>query len=204
MANADVSAFDDGSYVMLSPAIRMASNMFPFEPDAQFDDGAWIQPFSYLPSYDRTIFLIGKYHGAPDRQAIPVKPSQTEEELIPLFYPSRKVVDTLTLCKDNLHDLGLLFSLLATGCSNDHSLPQINAEAESYAHLSRAALTFHNVFEHASLPAVQTILVLGSYTKAIGKPNHTELAWNLMGFAFQLAMSVRITVLNYASYRQPY
>ena len=149
----------------------------------------------YLPPYERAVHLIDRFHFALDRQVRPVPPSQTDDDLLPYFYPMRNPLRFAELRKEDLHDLALLFSIFATGCANDYELPQLNAEGELYAHLGRAALSFHNVIEHASLSAVQTIHVLASYVRIFGDPRSSELAWNMISFGLQIALSVR-TLIN--------
>ena len=144
----------------------------------------------FLPSYKRATFLIDRYHVTFDNQVVAVPLSQTDEHIIPLFYSENEPIKPGQLSMESLHELALLFAVLATGCTNDYSLPQRNAEAESYARLCRAALSFYDVFRHASLSSVQAILILSQYTKAVGMARRADVAWSLASFGTQVAISV--------------
>ena len=177
---------------ILYPDIIMASKLFPFEVASKHKGESWRDLAHHLPPYERAKYLVDRYHFTMDRQILPVPPSQTDDALLPQFYPSDEAIDDMALRKDALHDLAVLFAVFATGCSEDESLPQFNPEAEWYAHLSRAALSFHNVLDHASLSSVQAILVLASYIRSVGKSKRSDLAWNHMTFGFQISTSVSI------------
>ena len=171
----------------------MESKLFPFGSHHDHDHEHWRDLVYFLPSYGRAMFLIDRYHVTFDSTVVAVPPSQTDEHIIPLFYPAEEPIQGRDLSKDSLHDLALLFAVLASGCTNDYSLPQRNAEAESYTHLSKAALSFHNIIQHASLSAVQTILILSSYTRTLGMSRRADKAWSLMSFGCQIAISVSQT-----------
>ena len=162
----------------------MASHLFPFGFNQH-----WRRLVCHLPPYERAIDLVEKYHRMVDSQVVAVPPSQTDDDIFPQFYPGKELIQAESLSENNLHDLGLLFALLAIGCANDDSLP----EAESYAHLSRATLSSRNLLENASLSAIQAILALCVYTmsKSSGMSGRNDMIGNLMGFACQIAMSVR-------------
>ena len=113
-----------------------------------------------------------------------------DDAFLPLFYPSNEPILPDALRKSSLHELAVFFAILANGCSSDLSLPQLNAEGESYFHLSRACLSFHSVLEHATFSAVQTMLILELYIKGVGKVRRSDAAWNWLNFGFQIAMSV--------------
>ena len=166
----------------------MASHLFPFGFNQH-----WRRLVCHLPPYERAIDLVEKYHRMVDSQVVAVPPSQTDDDIFPQFYPGKELIQAESLSETDLHDLGLLFALLAIGCANDDSPSHLNAEAESYAHLSRAALSSRDLFENASLSAVQAILALCVYTmsKSSGMSGRNDMIGNLMGFACQIAMSVR-------------
>lgn len=116
---------------------------------------------------------------------------QTDNGLLPRFYPGNNAISVTEPRKEDLHDLALLFAILAVGCVNEFNLPlpQRKADAEMYAHLSRAALVLRGVFEYANLFPVQAIFVLGTYAKVRGE-GQSEAACNLLSFGSQIAISV--------------
>ena len=168
----------------------MQSTLFPFGSHNEHHAEHWRDLVNFLPSYKRATFLIDRYHVTFDSQVVAVPPSQTDEQLIPQFYSEKEPINPGQLSIESLHELALLFAVFATGCTNDYSLPQRNAEAESYARLCRAALSFYDVFRHASLSSVQAILILSQYTKAVGMARRADVAWSLASFGTEVAISV--------------
>ena len=175
---------------ILYPDIVAASKNFPFEAESGSMDDAWRDLAQHLPSYRTAIHLVDKFHFALGRHILHVPPWHTDNVLLPQFYPSNEPMSAAASRKDDLHDLALLFAVFATGCLQDENLRPFYSEAEWYAHLSRAALSYHGVLEHASLSSVQAVLGLASNTRIVGKSKRNDQAWNLMSFGFHIAASV--------------
>ena len=170
-----------------------ASDLFPFAPVPCDSSEPWRELADYLPPYGRAVFLIDKYEQALHKMVDPVPSSQIEDELLSKFYPPPSAPSSSSVLrrKEDLHDLALLFAVLSIGSSNDESIPHVNSEGESFACLSRAALSFHSVIDHGSLTAVQAIIVLGSYGQnALDDSRHSDTSGSLLNFGFQLALSV--------------
>lgn len=181
---------------MLTPEILLASNFFPFEPFFGRDTDCWRTLAHFLPSYERAVHLVDEYRRSLGRQVPPVTPSPPDNAFLPQFYPLNVPIQATKLQKCDLHELSVLFAILANGCANDLSQPQLNVEGESYFHLSRACLSFHTVLEHATFSAVQTMLILELYIKGVGRVRRSDAAWNWLHFGFQIAMSVSKTHEN--------
>ena len=177
----------------------MASHLFPFGFNFGRDTEQWRQLVCCLPAYERAKELVDHFHRMVNTQAVAVPPSQTDD-ILSQFYPRKELIraESESLSEGGLHNLGLLFALLAIGCANDDSLPQLNAEAESYAHLTRATLCSYNIIEHSSLSTVQTILALCAYTKSAEISRRNDMTWTLMSFGCQIAMSVSTSLKLHA------
>lgn len=144
------------------------------------------------------MFLIERYEMALHKMVDPVPSSQIDNELLPKFYPENAFsssADSAPCRKEDLHDLALLFAILSIGSSYDESMPVVNAEGETFACLSLAALSFYSVIDHASLSTVQAIFILGSYGQnALDNSRHSDASGSLLNFGFQLALSVSLLI----------
>ena len=164
--------------------------MFPFIPQREqsMDNSRILAGF--LPPYEHAISLIDKYFESAVRIYLPVSSTQVNEHLIPRFYPLQFPLLPLALQEQDVLDLALLFSIFVAG--SIFAAPQCRPEQECrrFLHLARAALAFGRVIENGSFSAVQAIFILGTLEYVVGCSGHQERAYNYLGFAFQLAISV--------------
>lgn len=103
--------------------------------------------------------------------------------------------------KADLHDLALLYIILACGAHADFNLPFHNEDIKRYRQLARAALALKSVFDTATLSAVQAIALLAQLDVLLGRDNALESSWRLMCLALSLAMSVSLVLLRILSFR---
>ena len=144
----------------------------------------------YLPPHEDALFLIEQHLAPGGHFVVPVTHTQIFDHLLPVFYPSQRVIPSSAFREDMLHDLALLYVVFASGCFLGSSLQHQGSEAESYMHLCRAALAYGRVLDGASLSAVQAVFILGMNIQFSGKPQRRKLADKVIIFAFQLAISV--------------
>ena len=174
----------------LPSEVVQASAMFPFVPDYLRQPSIYEQLISRLPDYPRVTALIEAYFANLVWFVAPIDRPQMTEEVIPLFYPNRRPIAFSAFREENLHDLALLFSLLASGSVADLTQEAINFEAEELDKLSRAALGLRDMFKYGSVAACQTLLLLGSYETATRRKTSSEGAGKLMTFGVCVALSV--------------
>ncbi|KAF2195441.1 hypothetical protein K469DRAFT_722675 [Zopfia rhizophila CBS 207.26] len=88
----------------------------------------------------------------------------------------------------NLHWIGLLFALLASGCQCS-TLPRKERELTSqvYVCCSFECLRFTNFLSHATLENIQTLLILGN---VISNNMNAGVAWSLMGLTVRLSQTL--------------
>lgn len=167
--------------------------MFPFLPSVLCTPAACTKLASCLPSYDRASSLLETYFANFTRFTQHVDYSQARDELLPEFYPNNQPIDPERVSEEQMHDLALFFALLSRGALDDAAIPELRAESETYAHLCRAALALRNPLGHGSLSCCQAIMVLAMCLMPQRSYFSHEVAWSLMGFAFQIALSVRVS-----------
>lgn len=174
----------------LPPEVVQASAMFPFVPKNLCQPFVYKQLVTRLPDYARVTALIEAYYSNFAWNAVPLDRLQVTEELIPLFYPNLRPITFSEFREENLHDLALLFSLLASGSVADLTQETINFEAEELDKLSRAALGLRDIFKYGSLAMCQALFLLGSYEAATRRKSSSEGASKLMVFGVCVALSV--------------
>ncbi|OCK78467.1 hypothetical protein K432DRAFT_301936 [Lepidopterella palustris CBS 459.81] len=88
----------------------------------------------------------------------------------------------------NLHWIGLLFAILASGCQCS-ALPRKERELTSqvYVCCSFECLRFTNFLSHATLENIQTLLILGN---VISNNMNAGVAWSLMGLTVRLSQTL--------------
>lgn len=164
--------------------------MFPLSPERHLVGDHWRRLVNYLPPYDAALVLTQLERMADGHFVVPITPSQIQEDLLPKFYPSQRSIPPSALRKSDLHDLALLFAILAAECQGCRQLQLRHANVKTYTQLCRAALAFSGVLEDSSLSAVQAILILVRNIWSSGLPNRRILADKMIVLAFQMAISV--------------
>jgi hypothetical protein len=88
----------------------------------------------------------------------------------------------------NLHWIGLMFAILASGCQCS-TLPRKERELTSqvYVCCSFECLRFTNFLSHATLENIQTLLILGN---VISNNMNAGVAWSLMGLTVRLSQTL--------------
>ncbi|KAF2108690.1 hypothetical protein BDV96DRAFT_504058, partial [Lophiotrema nucula] len=88
----------------------------------------------------------------------------------------------------NLHWIGLLFAILASGCQCS-ALPRKERELTSQVYIccSFECLRFTNFLSHATLENIQTLLILGN---VISNNMNAGVAWSLMGLTVRLSQTL--------------
>ncbi|KAF2653023.1 hypothetical protein K491DRAFT_603683 [Lophiostoma macrostomum CBS 122681] len=88
----------------------------------------------------------------------------------------------------NVHWIGLLFAILASGCQCS-TLPRKERELTSqvYVCCSFECLRFTNFLSHATLENIQTLLILGN---VISNNMNAGVAWSLMGLTVRLSQTL--------------
>ena len=121
---------------------------------------------------------------------IPITREQIMEELIPAAY--KKPLSGRQEDRMDVHDLALLFIVLAGGASQDLtiSLADANEKAEKYYHLSRAALGLKSVFEDSSFAAIQTLSLMDHIEVVCLNKTITDLVWRSVSLASTIALHV--------------
>ncbi len=119
---------------------------------------------------------------------------QIVEELLPAVYKRRRSnLSPMERDPDevvDLHDLALTLVVFACGAAGDLTLTPYNSEAETYRQLARATLGLKNIFDGASLSAVQAVCMLGMFDIVSGRHNTLETAWKMLCLGFSLSASV--------------
>lgn len=121
--------------------------MWPFAP-AYLSNSAYVsQVATYLPPYERVKKLVDEYFQGfswfIDR-------SQVYDELIPLFYPNKDPISPSLVQVENMHDIALLFMVLAGGIRDSNVHLAIIPEADRFKQLACTALTLYSVLDHAA------------------------------------------------------
>ncbi|KIY52850.1 hypothetical protein FISHEDRAFT_34165, partial [Fistulina hepatica ATCC 64428] len=87
------------------------------------------------------------------------------------------------------HELGLLCIIFAMGVLLDLTRKPYPPEAMRWYQVSRAALSIDSVFDHASIPATQALLIMCHYMFF----SNMEGRWVMMGVVVKLAQMVSIS-----------
>ncbi|EJD07642.1 uncharacterized protein FOMMEDRAFT_116020 [Fomitiporia mediterranea MF3/22] len=89
-----------------------------------------------------------------------------------------------------IHELALLLMIFAAGALADLTLPPYNDEAERYYQMSLAALSLTRVIGSPTLPAVQTVALMGAYNAHCGHNSTLDLAGSLFALAANMGVSM--------------
>ncbi|KAI5118223.1 hypothetical protein M0805_000719 [Coniferiporia weirii] len=172
------------------PEIEQASAMWPFAPMCLPANLLAAQIIVQLPPIERAQALYEAYFTNLAWFLGPVSREQITEELMPVFYPRRRLLEPSALRPEQLHDLSLLLAVFACGAVADLTLSPQNTEATRYQQLARAALGLKNVFDGGSLAACQAIFILGSFeTYSCRRPSQ-EVTWKMMSLGVSIAASI--------------
>lgn len=183
----------------LPPELVQASAMFPFVPDYLRQPFIYEQLVARLPAYARITALTEAYFSNLAWFTGPIIRAQVMDELIPLFYPNRRPLARSAFHEGQLHELALLFALLANGSVADLTQDVINPEAEELEKLARVALGLRSIFTNGSLAACQTLLLLGSYETFTRRKTTSESAGRLQTFGMCIASSVSVAIFTFVT-----
>ena len=176
--------------------------MWPFTPLYAPRDDLRQMIESQLPTWERASALTEAYLQNLSWFFRPVDRQQIVEELLPAVYKRRRPSLSQSSFSDSsdidgdldapvdLHDLALLLMVFACGAAGDLTLPPFNREAETYRQLARATLGLKNIFDGASLSAVQAVCFLGMFDVISGWKNTLETSWKMLCLGFSLSASV--------------
>lgn len=112
------------------------------------------------------------------------------EELLPRYYKYREDAILEDEKGVAVHELALLLAVLASGAAGDLTQDAFNEEGELYRHLTRCALSLHNIFEGTSIATVQALSMAGSYDFFSANAETLETAWKVLSLTLCLASSV--------------
>lgn len=153
-----------------------------------------------LPTWERASALTEAYLQNLSWFFRPVDRQQIVEELLPTVFKRRNPnISQSSFGSDmegdlddvvDLHDLALMLMVFACGAAGDLTLPPYNSEAETYRQLARATLGLKNIFDGASLSAVQAVCMLGMFDVISGRKNTLETSWKMLCLGFSLSASV--------------
>lgn len=88
----------------------------------------------------------------------------------------------------NLHWIGLLFAILASGCQcSTLARKERELTSQVYVCCSFECLRFTNFLSHATLENIQTLLILGN---VISNNMNAGVAWSLMGLTVRLSQTL--------------
>lgn len=121
--------------------------------------------------------------------------SQLTEEIIPLFYPLQRPISPVLVKEEHLHDLAMLFMILACGCLGLCRRPVKSQEGERYHQLARSALGLRSFIDYGTLEACQTLFMMGQYDNYSGRKTSTESMWKSASVALATALTVWLSVL---------
>ncbi|KAF2734710.1 hypothetical protein EJ04DRAFT_492941 [Polyplosphaeria fusca] len=139
---------------------------------------------SFFRSYKETAHVV--YPAVADIEAI-----ESDLLLFLINRASSQVTPGVTeeqIFGKNLHWIGLLFAMLASGCQCS-ALPRKERELTSQVYIccSFECLRFTNFLSHATLENIQTLLVLGN---VISNNMNAGVAWSLMGLTVRLSQTL--------------
>ncbi|EJD00071.1 uncharacterized protein FOMMEDRAFT_148416 [Fomitiporia mediterranea MF3/22] len=186
------SAHQPFSLSNLPPDLVQASSMWPFVPAYLSRPEHVRQLVSHLPLFERAKSLMEVYFANLTwfNTEVPVDRGQIVEEIFPTFYPQQCHVSVDRVNDENLHDLALLFVILACGAATDLTQPAVNPEAEKFYHLSRAALGMRSILEHGTFVACQALIIMAIYESKSGRKTSQESSYKLMSIGMLLTSSI--------------
>ncbi len=191
---------------LLPLQIAQTSQMWPFTPLYAPREELRQMIEGQLPTWERASALTEAYLENLSWFFRPVDRQQIVEELLPAVFKRRRPNMSQTSFSDHngsemegdpddpvdLHDLALLLMVFACGAAGDLTLSPYNSEAETYRQLARATLGLKNIFDGASLSAVQAVCMLGMFDIISGRKNTLETSWKMLCLGFSLSASVCI------------
>ncbi|KLO09678.1 hypothetical protein SCHPADRAFT_833710 [Schizopora paradoxa] len=198
----DEQDLDSVNAALLPAQIAQTSQMWPFTPLYAPKEDLRQMIESQLPTWERASALTEAYLQNLSWFFRPVDRQQIVEELLPTVFKRRRPNLSQSSFSDSpdidgdldepvdLHDLALLLMVFACGAAGDLTLPPFNREAETYRQLARATLGLKNIFDGASLSAVQAVCFLGMFDVISGRKNTLETSWKMLCLGFSLSASV--------------
>lgn len=174
----------------LPQELVQASGMWPFVPAYLSRSEHYAQLASHLPPYERVTSLTEAYFSNLAWFIAPIDRAQVVEAVVPNFYPEHRPISPELINNENIHELALLFIVLACGAVADLTQPAANPEAEKYHQLARAALGMRSFLDYASFAACQTVFLMGSYEIYSGHKTTQESSWKLMAIGMLIASSI--------------
>lgn len=176
---------------VLSASLAQANAVFPFSSAETLNVYQVFEITSYLPEFQTATDMVEFFISMHGWVNLPVDRDQIHNDLLPMFYPGGVRIVPHLAQKENLDDLALLYTVLAIGCDqNILSLGKPSELSDQYRCLARAALGARGLFEHGSLSAVQTLVLLSTFEVYSWRPNAQETAWKLKAVGLFIASSV--------------
>lgn len=182
----------------VSTEVAHLSNSFPFGTGGTWNTEKSLDIiYSLLPCQPRAWTLVETYMEHASWLFRPIKREELINDILsPVYKYLKERQDPISDASHYVspHKLAVLFMIFALGALVDLTLPPYSAEAESYFHLSRAALSLRSVFDSPEMATVQAIVLMASYHSLGGRKYTMDSCWSLISFGAKLSQSVRFKV----------
>ncbi|KAF9820900.1 hypothetical protein IEO21_01127 [Rhodonia placenta] len=181
---------------LLAPEVLALSGVFPVAPhiqptvESESDRLERLRTlFWYLPPAAEAAELRQIYFQHAAWMYNPMSLATFNELVFDVFY--NPVAAPPTDDPLLVHQLALMFMVLAIGSLMDLARPSYNIDAEKYHQLARAALFLSPIFEEPTLSAVQALYLMAFYLFLCERHGTgVGTRWAFMGLAVKLSVSV--------------
>jgi hypothetical protein len=142
---------------------------------------ALAQLFVRLPPKVRALHLCEVYFENGCWSGTPIM----GDELSELIF---QVYDKFSAC--SVHQLAVVYGVLALGALVDLTLPPYNVESYHYFDLCRAGLSMLSVFDNPSVAAVQALVLVSVFYSHGGPKFSMDGAWSVISLASNICRNV--------------